>query len=106
MQAPLATLAGHSLLALCRRFDAQNGPTARDLIQKPIRSGQGPSLSVGFVICWSFSLGLRPSVLPSPPYLRFGVSVSLFLSTETSLHMGRPQGRTALSVQTSGMIKT
>ncbi len=35
--------------------------------------------------CWSFSLGFRPGFLPSRPYFRVCVSVSVFLSTETSL---------------------
>ncbi len=35
----------------------------RELIQKPLRSGQGPSVSVGFCCVWSCSVGFRPSFL-------------------------------------------
>ncbi len=61
--------------------------TVRALIQKPLRSGQGPWVSGGFGCSWSFSVGLRPVPLPSRPYLKFCGSVAVFLSAEASLYI-------------------
>ncbi len=60
--------------------------TVRALIRKPLRSGQGPLVSLGFLFFWLFSLGSRPGFLPPWPYVRVSVSVAVFLSTETSLY--------------------
>ncbi len=56
------------------------------LIQVPLRSGQGPWISVGLRFWESFSLGSLPGFRPSRPYFRVCVLVAAFWSTETSLY--------------------
>ncbi len=43
--------------------------TVRALIQKPLRSGQGPWVSVGFRGFWSCSFGFRRVFVPPGPIL-------------------------------------
>ena len=48
------------------------------LVQKPLKSGQDPWVSVGFRGFRSFSLGFRPALPPSRPYFRVCVSAAVF----------------------------
>ncbi len=61
--------------------------TARALIQKPLRLGQGPWASVGFQNVGVGFLGF-PAGFPTPfwPYFRVCVSVAVLPSTKTSLY--------------------
>ncbi len=54
----------------------------------PPQVGAGSLSFCGFPWFWPFSLGSRPAFLPSRPYFRVAVSVEVFLSTETSPHLG------------------
>ena len=70
-----------------RRHSHRCFRTVGALIQKPHRSGQGPSVSVGFHCVWSCSFGFRLCFLFSRPYLCFCgcVSVDRKLLTEGAL---------------------
>ncbi len=63
-----------------------SGVTVRVLIQRPLLSGQGPSVSVGFVF-QVFVLGFPVGFSTPWAYFRVCVSVAVFLLTETSRYL-------------------
>ncbi len=85
---------------MARRQAAECGDrcTVRALIQIPLRSGQGPRVSVGFRCFWSLSLGSRLACPPSRPYFRVCVLVAVFLSTDTCL--SEPRSAHSIAVAT------